>query len=247
MDTYRDCDIYNLDETGLFWQLMPDKTLGFKGQKYSGGKKSKERLSVLLCANLDGSDKQPSLVIGKYQNPRAFKNVKNLPVIYRSNKKAWMTSVIFVEHMKQLDKQFGQTNRKIAMVMDNCSAHPHQEMKDLKNIAVFFLPPCTTAVTQPMDGGIIQNFKTHYRRRLCLRRLSCMEGESAFHWNILDAVVAIRNAWSSVTSQVIRNCYRHCGFLRTSSDLNEIHEDNAEPHFGKFLQCAYKLFHLQSE
>jgi len=34
-------DIFNADETGLFYRCTPDKTLAFKGERCSGGKQSK--------------------------------------------------------------------------------------------------------------------------------------------------------------------------------------------------------------
>ena len=61
---YKPEDIYNADETGLFYKLQPDCTLAFKGEKCSGGKKSKDRLTVLVCASMAG-EKVPMLVIGK--------------------------------------------------------------------------------------------------------------------------------------------------------------------------------------
>jgi hypothetical protein len=36
-------DVFNLDETGLFWQLLPNKTMAFRGERCTGGKKSKQR------------------------------------------------------------------------------------------------------------------------------------------------------------------------------------------------------------
>ncbi|XP_054720764.1 tigger transposable element-derived protein 6-like [Uloborus diversus] len=56
---YEAKDIYYCDETGLFFRVMPDRTLAFKGEPCHSGKKSKERLTALLCCNADGSDKLP--------------------------------------------------------------------------------------------------------------------------------------------------------------------------------------------
>uniref|UniRef100_H2ZUV2 HTH CENPB-type domain-containing protein n=1 Tax=Latimeria chalumnae TaxID=7897 RepID=H2ZUV2_LATCH len=53
---YKLRDTYNADETGLFWQLLLNRTLAFKGEKCSSGKQSKQRFTVLLAANNDGSD-----------------------------------------------------------------------------------------------------------------------------------------------------------------------------------------------
>ena len=64
-EKFEDNDIFNLEETGLFWQVLPENTMQFKGQKCHGGKKSKQRITLLLGANATGSMKLPLLAIGK--------------------------------------------------------------------------------------------------------------------------------------------------------------------------------------
>lgn len=95
IENYDARDISNTDETGLSFQCLPDKTLTFKDEKCHGGKHSKERLTVLLAVNKDGSEKLKPLVIGKAMKPRCFKGVKSFPTDYRANKKAWMTTELF--------------------------------------------------------------------------------------------------------------------------------------------------------
>ncbi|XP_065280702.1 tigger transposable element-derived protein 6-like [Dermacentor albipictus] len=53
---------------------------------------------------------------------------------------------------------------KVLMLLDNCSAH--HVNAHLKAVEVLFLPPNTTTKLQPMDKGVIANFKVHYRRRV---------------------------------------------------------------------------------
>ena len=60
-------DIFNADETGLFWKLLPDHTLTFK-EDARGGKKSKEHITVLVGASMKG-EKLSLLVIGKSARP----------------------------------------------------------------------------------------------------------------------------------------------------------------------------------
>jgi hypothetical protein len=93
---YEPQDVYNADETGLFFNMLPDRTLAYKGESCHGRKHSKDRVTVLLCVNSDGSDKQVPIVIGKSPKPRCFKNVKKLPTKYHTNGKAWMTTEILV-------------------------------------------------------------------------------------------------------------------------------------------------------
>lgn len=93
---YSPDNIFNCDETALFYRTLPDKTLSVKTAECKGGKLSKDRVTVLLCCSATGEKYKP-LVIGKALNPRCFKNVKvaELPVSWKSNKKAWMTRVVF--------------------------------------------------------------------------------------------------------------------------------------------------------
>ncbi|GFR65333.1 tigger transposable element-derived protein [Elysia marginata] len=133
--------------------MLPDKTLALKDETCTGGKKLKSQLVVMPATNMDGSDKLPALVIGKSKNPHAFKHAKTLPVCYRSNKIAWMTSALFEEWLKKLDRQMVTQKRKIAMVKGNCPAH--RKVEDLKAIELIFLPPNTTSILQPCDQGII--------------------------------------------------------------------------------------------
>ena len=205
LSTYQPNDIYNADETGLFWLLLPDNSLGFTGGSHHGAKQSKSRITVLVGANMTGTDKLPLLVIGKSKNPRAFRNM-TVPVDYHANKKVWMTSILFENWLRNLDKRMGREKRKIAMIMDNCPAHLKVE---LGNVDLVFLPPNTTSHTQPMDSGIIRNLKLYYRHSLALRRLEAAEEDTpSFTWNLLDAVVALKSAWKRVKVQTVANCFK---------------------------------------
>lgn len=107
----QDRDIFNVDETGLFFKCTPAKTLAFKGEKCSGGKRSKDRITLLVGANMDGTEKLPLLMIGKSRNPRCFKNVRTKPIKYRSNTKAWITANLFKEWLLDLPKKKEKNHR----------------------------------------------------------------------------------------------------------------------------------------
>ncbi|UYV72368.1 hypothetical protein LAZ67_9002823 [Cordylochernes scorpioides] len=75
---YKDEDIFNIDETGVFYNLFPDRSLDFKGTKCHGTSKSKERLTVVLCCNATGSEISKLWIIGKYKNPRCLNKINRL-------------------------------------------------------------------------------------------------------------------------------------------------------------------------
>ena len=223
---YDDTNVFNLDATGLFWKMLPEKTLHFKGERCAGGSKSKERITVLVGGSMNG-EKLPLLVIGKYKNPRCFKNRALPDLSYKWNKKAWMTSEIYDEWLRKFDRTNKAQNRKVALIVDNCPAHPIVE--NLTNTTVYFLPPNTTSVTQPMDAGIIKNLKVHYRNMLIRKRLFAIQNSVEIEINLLDSLKMLFSSWAQVSRATIHNCFRHAGFS-TELDVQEIDtsEDNQE-------------------
>src|SRR5215469_16579214 len=77
-----------------------------KGEKCSGGKVCKERLTVFLCGFMSG-ETEKTLVIGKAAKPRCFRNLdlRKLPVEWRANKKAWVTSHIMEEWLTAVKEE----------------------------------------------------------------------------------------------------------------------------------------------
>jgi hypothetical protein len=53
--------------------------------------------------------------------------------------------------------------RKVLLFIDNAPCHSTIE---LFNVKLTFFPPNTTVQTQPLDAGIIKNFKYHSRKYL---------------------------------------------------------------------------------
>lgn len=224
LEKYSPSDIFNADETALFYRMLPTKSFVEKGDTCKGTKQSKERLSVLVACSMSG-ERLPLLVIGKSKNPRCFKGIKNLPTAYDANKNAWMTGVIFSSWIRTLDKQMAKQKRKVCMVVDNCAAHPH--VSDLTNVELIFLPPNTTAKSQPCDQGVIHSLKSHYRRQVLEKIIHHIDQGHEMEdmkINVLDALRILQEAWCQVSANTIRNCFHHCGF---SCDTDE--EDLENP------------------
>lgn len=243
---YSPHDVYNADETGLFYQLMPDKTMAFKGESCKGGKKSKQRLTVLLCSNSTGTDKLKPLVIGKYARPRCFKNVKSLPVDYLANKKAWMTEEIFNNWLINLDKDMKKKKKKIALIVDNCT--PHNNPPSLKHIKVFYFPPNCTSLLQPLDLGIIKCFKGYYRKRLLQNVVYNLEAKllNPFAVDVKNACDWVSGSWNSVTASTIQNCWKKASFFEENNDDHDVMEISDEEECVCNLATAVSAFQSSS-
>jgi DDE superfamily endonuclease/Fission yeast centromere protein N-terminal domain/Tc5 transposase DNA-binding domain len=212
---YEPRNVLNMDETGLFWKQSPNRTLAIEAQ--SGGKKSKDRITMAFTSNADGSEKFVSWIIGKSKNPRCLKNInrKMLRVIYRHNKSKWMTGIICEEYLQWLNNKMRGEGRKVLLIMDNFSGHElgvHLVggLIALSNVRIAWLPPNTTSYWQPMDQGIIASFKVQYRRQWVAFMLR--EYEKGRDPNktvtLLKAIQWYRVAWEQgVMQETIRRCW----------------------------------------
>lgn len=229
-------NIWNMDESGVFWQALPESGFGQKGKQCKGGKKSKKRVTVAFFVSAAGTKEKP-IVIWKSENPRCLKrfNKADLPVNYFSQKKSWMTGAIMEAILTKLNHQLSRNNQHILLFMDNAGCHPEELVSKFSNIKICFLPANTTSKLQPLDLGIIQNFKVHYRHlflRYVLSKIDECETASDVvkSINILVAIRWVAVAWSKVRAETISKCFRKAGIL--TDDLGVVScplEDDADP------------------
>ena len=57
LQEYEPEDIYNADETGLYYRATPDGSLCYAYEQLSGSKKAMDRVTILCCANMTGNNK----------------------------------------------------------------------------------------------------------------------------------------------------------------------------------------------
>lgn len=219
---YKDNNVYNADETGLYWKKMPTKSLVSKKEMAAPGfKASKSRITAMACGNNSGTHRLPLLLIGKSMNPRCFKGIKKLPVIYKNQKNSWMDTKIFIEwydsvfipEVKKHQMEIGDTGN-VLLVIDNAPSHPSNlslEREDGK-FKVIFLPPNVTSVLQPMDQGVIEAFKRYYRKALLRSVLIGQEENKTIlqiykDINLKDAVYMAAEAWANVKESNLKKAW----------------------------------------
>lgn len=207
----------------MFSHTVYRSTFFTKGETCAGGKRSKERITVGLCASATG-EKLPPIVIGKANKPRCFKKITRdqLPVRYYANKKAWMLSGVMEDWLKWVDRRMRRERRHILLFVDNAPSHPKIK---LDNVKLQFLPPNTTSVIQPMDQGIIQTMKLKYRKYQLqhvnseLARNSSITGPQILrNIDVLHAIYWTHSAWDDTLPETINKCFKRCGFLRVETD-----------------------------
>ena len=148
--------VFSCDEAGLYWKLMPNKTLVSSQEKEDKGfKKPKDRVTLMACANATGCIKFPLVFVHKSRNPRCFEHIdkNDLPVEYYAPKNSWMDSTIFTEWFKhkfvprchKALKDKGLTEK--AILIDSAPSHPDIDLlqSDDREISCIYLPSNTTS------------------------------------------------------------------------------------------------------
>ena len=120
--------------------------------------------------------------------------------------------------LSKLNGRLHRESRSIILFMDNAGCHPEDMTSKYSNIKVIFLPPNTTSVLQPLDLGIIKNFKVYYRKLLSHHILTKIEecdsaNEVVKSVTILNAIRWVSAAWGKVTPDTIKKCFRKAGIL----------------------------------
>nr|XP_057942280.1 tigger transposable element-derived protein 1-like [Doryrhamphus excisus] len=201
---YHPEQVFNMDETGLFWKRMPSRTFIFKDEaKVCGFKAYKDRVTVIMCGNAEGFLLKPALIC-KAKNPRALKNKnKNLlPVHWMYNAKGRITKQLtsdwfhecFIPQVKLYLAERG-LEFNVLLLMDNAEGHAHD--LSYEGVRIEFLPPDTTSLIQPMDQGVIRAFKALYTQNTLLQLVEAMDLEENFllkeHWRQYTITNCLKN------------------------------------------------------
>ncbi|XP_005333826.2 jerky protein [Ictidomys tridecemlineatus] len=254
--------IYNADETALYWCYVPRKTLIMADEKVpTDFKDAKQRLTVLGCANAAGTHKIKLAVIGKSLPPKCLKGTGSLPVHYYANKKASVTREIFsdwfnkhfVPAARAYCKEAGlEDNCKILLFLDNCSAHPPPELLVKSNVFSIFLPLNVTSVIQPCDQGILRSMKSKYKHFFLNRMLASVNRglkiqDFLKEFSLKDAIYAIANAWNDVDKSTLTNAWHRLWATMmfendlTDEDFEGFRDSNEKIMISKLITYAKSL------
>lgn len=178
-DAYIEKDVFNMDETGLYWRLQADNSLAT--HQLEGRKINKEHITLVICANSNNNEKIPLTIIDKHLNPHCFKGIKcdTLGARYHANAKAWMTQDVFQLWLLDFDRRM--QGCQILLLLDNYPGHiPLEKFAEmnvvLRNTHVFYqsqpgwrmfcLPQLPTASAIAKSGPVTSS--THNKGKLVL-------------------------------------------------------------------------------
>ncbi|KAK3884886.1 hypothetical protein Pcinc_010860 [Petrolisthes cinctipes] len=228
--------VYNADETGLYFRSLPTNTLADEKEKCVPGRKlSKTRVSALCGANATGRHRLQPEVVGTAKNPCCLRGVMDrLPVIYYPSRvltrifSNWFFNHAFKEIVRFQTETLGIPcdQVKALMLLDNASAHPCERELVGENgrIGCLFLPPNTTSILQPMDQGIIAATKCLYRRKFLGEVMVVLEDddevtaeedtrgartlENMKKYTLKSAIFNWATAWKDVKTSTLENGWK---------------------------------------
>nr|XP_020009435.1 jerky protein [Castor canadensis] len=254
--------IYNADETALYWCYVPRKTLTMANEKtLTDFKDAKQKLTVLGCANAAGTHKIKLAVIGKSLYPKCLKDVSTLPVHYYANKKASVTREIFSDWFNKYFvpaarahcKQAGlENNCKILLFLDNCSAHPPPELFVKSNVFSIYLPHNVTSVIQPCNQGILRSMKSKYKHFFLNSMLASVNRglkiqDFLKEFSLKDAIYAVANAWNDVDKSTLTSAWHRLWATMmfendlADEDFEEFSDSNEKMMISKLITYAKSL------
>ncbi|KAM9894859.1 hypothetical protein OXX79_008441 [Metschnikowia pulcherrima] len=225
---YAPADIWNYDETGLWWKKFPRR--GNTCKRYSGKKGGTySRITAMLCCNANGSDKFRPWFIGKQDHYECFGEnnamLDPLDCHYSGREKALMDVDLMESWLGAFNHYVKQKGRKVILLMSNHSSRKRAvrimaAAKKLDSVKVQFLPPNTTSKLQPLNQGIICKFKSGYAKRWLRFLIRCSEKsiDPMKRATMLDAVKWGIWAWDEVDADCIYHCWRHTGYFKKPSD-----------------------------
>ncbi|KRZ78419.1 Tigger transposable element-derived protein 1 [Trichinella papuae] len=180
-------EIFNADESALFWKKMPSRTFIAKEQHHiSGFKTRKDKITLLCCCNGAGHMIKPGLIY-KTANLRAIKHSGRIsfPMYWMHNKKAWTTKNLFLywlhrcfiletkQYLSALGLEF-----KVLLILVNATGHQENLQFESEDVDVAFLPPNTSSLIQLLDQGVIRTFKAYYTRMSMAHLVAAMDEDS---------------------------------------------------------------------
>uniref|UniRef100_A0A8C4MQP4 HTH CENPB-type domain-containing protein n=1 Tax=Equus asinus TaxID=9793 RepID=A0A8C4MQP4_EQUAS len=222
---YSPSQVFNVDETGLFWKRLPERMLlALEGAAGPGPKASKDHLTLLLGGNAAGDFKLKPLLVYPSENPRALRGCSksSLPVVWRSNRNDWLTPSIFQEWftgcfcpaVESYCASHGLPHRAL-LLLDGAPCHPAHLGSLSAHVRVEFLPKNTSALIQPMNQGIIAAFKAHYLHRMLSQLVQETAGEDRpsvwefwRSYTVITAVDNIAEAWAELQPATMNSAWR---------------------------------------
>lgn len=236
-DEFDDHLIINMDETPVYFDLVPGKTVNEKGAKSvlvrtTGNEK--RHFTVVLAVSANG-DVLPPMVIFKGKRELKFDFPKDWVVTVQE--KGWMDGELMLRWIKDIYLKFTKKDRSM-LVLDSFRGHLTDKVKKSlrkgNSVMAVIQGGCTSKL-QPLDVSINKPFKTELRNswRAYIREASKTARDNGERVKSATKETVVNWLVSAVNSLIekpvmVRKSFKVCGI---SNNLNgsEDSEIRCEP------------------
>jgi hypothetical protein len=214
---------FNADQTNMYFSMANLYTLAERGAQTVSvkGADSTARLTVMLCASMDGG-KMPAYIIYKGSTNKKGRITKELqgkvgyPEVmeYAVQPKAWMEEDKMIDW---IDRVWGpyinnqQNDGVTYLILDECRTHLTGRVRCAfltHRTEVDYIPGGYTSKLQMLDVGVNKPFKNNIRNEFDEWLVNARESIKPHRQ---DVAKWINNAWNSITVNNIKNSWRNCG------------------------------------
>jgi len=244
-------EVWNADETPVFFDMVPKYSLENKGAKtvwIRGNGLEKRRVSVLLLGSSRGEKRRPFVVFKEVPSRNTSTQLENIMHHYgfgsqvwskiaqkvvetgidvRANHSGWLTSSNMCEW---LDIHFQSVPGPTLLVLDQFSCHKSDQMmakcKQL-NITIMLVPSGCTCTAQPADVAWNRPFKNKIRElwvaKMICELSSC--GKKLWHPSRDNVLEWISSSWNDLSEQVVVSGFRGARMLEEATKFEaQVHD-----------------------
>lgn len=85
-----------------------------------------------------------------------------------------------------------------------------------------FFPPNMTSHCQPLDQGVIHQFKKLYRTQLLRKAVSDLDANSSQPINVLDAIYWVSSSIKNIQPETVKKCFLRSGFRHRDNNVTDV-------------------------
>jgi DDE superfamily endonuclease len=232
-------NVYNADQTNVFYSMPSNTTLAPRGSTTVSirGAKSTSRLTVMLCANMEGGKVPPYLIFKGSVKDRApinreitAKSGHPENMEYAVQPKAWMDEAKMIDWIERvwaphIGRQ--QPAGVSYLLLDECRSHLTAKVKsafERCNTEVDYIPGGYTSKCQMLDVGVNRPFKNNIVNEFTQWMITTGSDKPSRQ----DVSRWINNSWNSISVPNIKNSWRKVGIKFEESNNGEGQGDNMD-------------------
>ncbi|XP_049883742.1 tigger transposable element-derived protein 3-like isoform X2 [Pectinophora gossypiella] len=222
---YTDDEIYTADEVGVYYNTSKSRVRKLGGKKFLHGDPC-DRLSILLCSNMSGTDKRKLLVCGT-EDPlkHSCRHAVTLPVEYKRHNECHFTTGMFEDYVTKWNAELALVDKKALLILDRASIH---SKLDLSNLKLIFIPWKSANSLMPIKNGVYVRFREEYRNLILFNKVTTILKGVDRNLTCLEALAMLDKAWNRTPPSTITKSFMETGYDVQNVDNVETETTNSE-------------------